>query len=66
MGDYVGQFVLLGSLVAAVVLLNTWVFAIGLVAYTALETVIFRVSRLEPDTRDPVTVMQLRRYAPPG
>ena len=65
-GDYVGQFVLLGSLVAAVVLLNTWVFAIGLVAYTALETVIFRVSRLEPDTRDPVTVMQLRRYAPPG
>ena len=63
-GDYVGKLVLLGSLVAAVALANTWVFAIGLVAFTALETVIFRVSRLEPDTRDPVTAMQLRRYAP--
>jgi len=66
MGDYVGQFVLLGSLVAAVVLSNTWVFAIGLVAFTALETVIFRVSRLEPDARDPITAMQVRRYAPRG
>lgn len=61
-GDYLGQFVLLGALVAAVLLANVWVFAIGLAAFTALETVIFRVSRLEPDTRDPVTAMQLRRY----
>ena len=63
-GDYVGQYLLLGSLVAAVVLANTWVFAVGLAVFAALEVVIFRVSRLEPDTRDPVTVMRLRRYVP--
>lgn len=63
-GDYVGHFVLLGSLVASVALSNTWVFAVGLAAFIAIEAVIFRVSRLEPDTRDPITNMQLRRYAP--
>jgi hypothetical protein len=64
MGDYVGKVVLLASLVAAVVLANTWVFAIGLVVFTVLDAVIFRISELEPDTRDPITNMQLRRYAP--
>ena len=61
-GDYIGYVVLLGSLVAAVVLANSWVFAVGLALFAALEIVIFRVSRLEPDARDPVTAMQLRRY----
>jgi hypothetical protein len=60
----VGKVVLLASLVAAVVLANTWVFAIGLVVFAALDAVIFRISELEPDTRDPITNMQLRRYTP--
>jgi hypothetical protein len=63
-GDHVGQLLLLAAIVAAVVVTNIWVFAIGFVAFTALETLIFRVSRLEPDTKDPVTAMQLRRYTP--
>jgi hypothetical protein len=63
-GDYAGKVVLLASLVAAVVLANTWVFAMGLVVFIAVDAVIFRISELEPDTRDPITNMQLRRYAP--
>jgi hypothetical protein len=61
-GDYIGHFLLLGSVALAVVLANIWLFVAGFAIFTALEVVIFRVSRLEPDTRDPVTVLQLRRY----
>ena len=62
-GDYVGHCVLLGSIAVAVFVADTWAFVVGVALFTVLEVTIFRVSRLEPDTRDPVTVMQLRRYS---
>jgi hypothetical protein len=55
--------VLLGSLVIAVTRRDAEVFTLGFVAFVVLKLVMFHAGRLEPDSRDPVTVMQLRRYA---
>jgi hypothetical protein len=46
----------------AVVLRDAAVFTIGFAVFLAVELLAFGIGRLEPDTRDPVTVMQLRRY----
>jgi hypothetical protein len=60
--SYVATLVLLGSLAAAVVRRDAEVFTLGFFAFVVLKLVMFQVGRLEPDSRDPVTVMQLRRY----
>jgi hypothetical protein len=63
---YVGRFVLLGSLAAGVAFRSTDMFTMGFAAFVALEVAAFRIGRLEPDIRDPITMMQLRRYRARG
>lgn len=65
-GDYAGSVVFVGALFAAVLLSDRRIAGVGLVAFVVLELVIFRVSRLEPDARDPVTNMQVRRFGRRG
>lgn len=57
------MLVLLGSLAVAVVRRDESVFTLGFVAFVVLKILLFYAGRLTPDRRDPVTVMQLRRYA---
>jgi len=61
-GDYAGSIVFVGSLLAAILISDRRIAGAGLAAFVVLELAVFRVSRLEPDTRDPITNMQLRRY----
>ena len=61
-GGYAGSIVFVGSLLAAIGLSDHRIAGAGLAAFVVIELVLFRVSRLEPDTRDPITNMQLRRY----
>ena len=61
-GHYLSRGVLLASVAAALLTRGTEVFALGLLAFAVLEVGMFVVGRLEPDGRDPITVMQLRRY----
>jgi hypothetical protein len=58
---YVGLLLLLGSLAAAAALRITSLFTVGFFLFVVLELVVFWIGRLEADTRDPVTAMQLRR-----
>lgn len=60
--NYLAILVLLGSLAVAVIRRDAGTFTLGFVAFIVLKLVIFHLGRLEPDSRDPVTVMQLRRY----
>lgn len=61
--DYLARGVLLGSLAAGVVMRNAWLFTIGFAVFILLKLIVFHLGRLEPDTGDPVTAMQQRRYA---
>jgi hypothetical protein len=65
-GHYVSRTVLFAAVAAALVTQGSQVFAMGLLAFAALESVIFFWGRLEPDRRDPITVMQQRRYERPA
>jgi hypothetical protein len=61
--NYLATLVLFGSLAVAVIRRDAEVFTAGFVAFVVLKILMFYAGRLEPDSRDPVTVMQLRRYA---
>jgi hypothetical protein len=61
-GHYVAQLALIASIVAAVARQNTSLFTAGFFVFVVLEIVVFWIGRLEPDTKDPITRMQLRRY----
>lgn len=63
--NYFATLVLLGSLALGVVRRDAEVFTVGFVAFVVLKLLLFYAGRLEPDSRDPVTVMQLRRYVRP-
>lgn len=60
--NYLATLVLLGSLAVAVIRRDAAVFTLGFVAFVVLKLLLFHVGRLEPDSRDPVTAMQIRRY----
>lgn len=60
--NYLATVVLLGSLAVAVIRRDAEAFTLGFAAFVVLKLLMFHVGRLEPDSRDPVTVMQLRRY----
>ena len=61
-GDYAGAVIFAGSLVVAIMLSDRRIAGVGLAVFILVEVLVFRVGRLYPDERDPVTTMQLRRY----
>lgn len=61
-GHYAAQLVLVASIVAAVMRRDTSLFTVGFFVFVVVEIAIFWIGRLAPDTRDPITVMQQRRY----